>query len=117
MNEFLLLLPVILFPATAAAVFIYLRSSFKLLELVKTNDALWQELGCPTVGWTNEGDREFKTITPLLPWLWWIWSGNTSELDHAIATRLASTRQALTIGMLLFVLTTLAIVALVLSSM
>lgn len=98
MNTFLLVVIVATIPLSALFVFLYLRSSNVLLALVRKKDeALWQELGCPERVRAGRGE----TISPLFPWLYWIWSGKTDVLTHDIAWHLTTTRNYLRISLAL----------------
>ena len=79
------LLTGVAFALTFVAVFLYLRSSFRLLEgMHRHAPATWRRLGCPEKVWVDDGDGGIRTIKPLWPWLVWVWKGQAKELSAAL---------------------------------
>ena len=101
-------LTLISFVGMAINVFLYLRSSQTLLELVQADEALWQRLGRPELVRGREG----STISPIFPWLSWVWAGEPAGLTPKIRTQLMTTSRQLKTGLLLFMATTTIFLAL-----
>lgn len=106
MLTFLLLMVILMTLITGFVVFLYLRSSFELLELVREDEALWNRLGCPEKIHGRDFANRFATISSIEPWLSWVYSGNTAGLQPDIAARLVITRNMLMTALVLFMLTT-----------
>ena len=91
-----------LFPITGIVIFLYIRSTLKLLEDIQ-NDApdVWEHLGRP--------ERIFvqgmHTIQPIMPWIVWVWKGESAGLPVDIACSLIKTRKLFKGGLALFFLT------------
>ena len=93
-----------LFPVTGIVIFLYLRSTFRLLEGLQNNaPQVWEKLGKPEKGPFGPGGGD--SIKPLFPWLGWIWKGETEGLPVDIACGLIKTRRLFKGGLLLFFLT------------
>ncbi len=71
----------------------YLRTSFDLLDEVTRHPALWKQLGEPQVVYVWDGQVDYKTVQPLLPWLSWIWRADTRGLDSRLSSKLAETNR------------------------
>ncbi len=97
---------ILLILITGFVVFLYLRSSFELLELVRQDEALWNRLGGPVKIYGRDFDRRYATISSIGPWLTWVYSGNTAGLRSDIAARLLITRNMLMTALVLFMMTT-----------
>lgn len=108
MLMFLLVTVILLTLLTGFVVFLYLRSSFELLELVRQDEALWSRLGGPEKIYGRDFDRRYATISSIGPWLSWVYSGSTAGLKGDIAARLVITRNMLMTALVLFMLTTVA---------
>jgi hypothetical protein len=108
MQMVLFVLTIFLGLLTGVVVFLYLRSSFELLRLVRQDEALWNSLGCPEKIYGRDFDHRYSTISSLGPWLTWVYSGSTAGLQRDIAERLIITRNMLITAFALFVLTTVA---------
>lgn len=106
MEMALFVLTILVMLITGVVVFLYLRSSFELLELVRQDEALWNSLGCPEKVRGREFNNSYVTISPLGPWLSWVYSGSTAGLQRDIAERLVITRNMLITAFVLFMLTT-----------
>jgi hypothetical protein len=106
MLTFLWVTLMLLLLITGFVVFLYLRSSFELLELVRQDEALWSRLGGPEKIYGRDFDRRYATISSIGPWLSWVYSGNTAGLQPDIASRLVITRNMLITALVLFILTT-----------
>lgn len=106
MLTFLLVTVILMSLVTGFVVFLYLRSSFELLELVRQDEALWKRLGSPEKIYGRDFDRRYASITSLGPWLSWVYAGSTAGLQSAIAERLLITRNMLITALALFMLTT-----------
>ncbi len=114
MLTFLWITLLLLMPITGLVVFLYLRSSFELLELVREDVALWNRLGGPEKVYGRDFANRFVTISPIGPWLSWVYSGSTAGLRRDIVARLLVTRNMLIAALLLFVLTTFVSAAMML---
>ena len=106
MEMALFVLTILVMLITGFVIFLYLRSSFELLELVRQDEALWNSLGCPEKVYGRDFDRRYVTISPLGPWLSCVYSGSTTGLQRDIAERLVITRNMLITAFVLFMLTT-----------
>ena len=106
MEMVLFVLTILMMLITGVVVFLYLRSSFELLEMVREDEALWTRLGCPEKIYGRDFDHRIVTISPLGPWLSWVYSGSTAGLQRDIAERLVITRNMLITAFVLFMLTT-----------
>jgi hypothetical protein len=106
MEMALFVLTILMMLITGVVVFLYLRSSFELLEMVREDEALWTRLGCPEKIYGRDFDHRIVTISPLGPWLSWVYSGRTAGLQRDIAERLVITRNMLITAFVLFMLTT-----------
>lgn len=102
MTPILFVLTLLSFTGMAINIFLYLRSTRTLLELVQADEALWARLGRPE--WVR--GREGSTISPLFPWLSWVWTGEPAGLSPKIRTQLMTTSRQLKTGLLLFIATT-----------
>ena len=105
-------------PIAVATIFLYLRASFELLELVRRYEpATWRSLGEPERVWVRGGTQGgFDTIQPIGPWLSWVWSGGVERLDPQVARSLARTRRLLRTGCIAFAGAVVAILVLVLTA-
>lgn len=106
MQTFLWVTLMLLLLITGLVVFLYLRSSFELLELVRQDEALWNRLGGPEKIYGRDFDHRYATISSIGPWLSWVYSGSTAGLQPDIAARLVITRNMLMTALVLFMLTT-----------
>ena len=106
MLTFLWVTVMLLMLITGFVIFLYLRSSFALLELVRQDEALWNSLGCPEKVRGRDFNNSYATISSIGPWLSWVYSGSTAGLEHDIAARLMITRNMLITAFVLFMLTT-----------
>lgn len=92
-----------LFPVTGIVIFLYLRSTFRLLEDLQNNaPEVWVKLGRPE---RTVVRRSMHTIKPIFPWIGWIWKGETEGLPVDIASSLIKTRRLFKGGLVLFFLT------------
>ncbi|EKD41924.1 MAG: hypothetical protein ACD_73C00440G0004 [uncultured bacterium] len=113
MEIFLFIAVFLLVPAAAVVIVLYLRSGFTLLELVQKDEALWKELGEPhkiRMGPKRDGTY---TITPIGPWLTWVWHAQASCASSSLVSQLQKTSLLLKIGLVLFTLDAIAIAVLV----
>ncbi|MEX2611721.1 MAG: hypothetical protein WEA24_17500 [Gemmatimonadota bacterium] len=86
-------------PVAVGVIFLYLRASFELLDLVRSkHPELWQSLGKPERVYVQEQQRGFHTIQPLMPWLSWVWSGSPEKLSPYVALKLRRARSLLVTG-------------------
>lgn len=106
MLTFLLVTVILMSLATGFVIFLYIRSSFELLELVRDDEDLWNRLGCPEIVHGRDFANRFSTISSLGPWLSWVYAGSTAGLQPDIAARLLITRNMLITALALFMLTT-----------
>lgn len=106
MLTFLWVTVIVLTLLTGFVVFLYLRSSFELLELVREDEALWNRLGCPEKIHGRDFAHRYATISSPGPWLSWVYSGSTAGLQRDIAARLVITRNMMIAALVLFMLTT-----------
>lgn len=106
MLTFLWVMVLMLTLLTGLVIFLYLRSSFELLELVRQDEALWNRLGCPEKIHGRDFANRYATISSPGPWLSWVYSGSTAGLQPDIAARLVITRNMLMTALVLFMLTT-----------
>jgi len=106
MQMVLFVLTILMTLITGFVIFLYLRSSFELLELVRQDEALWNRLGCPEKIYGRDFDHRYTTISSLGPWLKWVYAGSTAGLQRDIAARLLITRNMLITSFVLFMLTT-----------
>jgi len=91
-----------LFPITGIVIFLYLRSTFRLLENLRKNaPEVWEHLGRPEI----INVRGMQTIKPLFPWIGWVWKGETEGLPVNIAHDLIKTQKLFKASLLLFSLT------------
>ena len=91
-----------LFPVTGIVIFLYIRSTFRLLEGLQNNaPEVWEKLGKPERIFV----RGMHTIQPIFPWIGWIWKGETEGLPVDIACSLIKTRRLFKGGLVLFFLT------------
>jgi len=90
-----------LFPITGIVIFLYLRSTFRLLEGLQNNaPEVWEKLGKPERIFV----KGMYTIKPIFPWIGWIWKGETEGLPVDIACGLIKTRRLFKGGLVLFFL-------------
>lgn len=104
MLTFLWITLMLLMLVTGLVVFLYIRSSFELLDLVREDEALWVRLGNPEKIHGRDFANRFATISSIGPWLSWVYSGSTAGLRRDIAARLVITRNMLIAALVLFVL-------------
>lgn len=97
------------FLATALVIFLYIRSSFILLDLVKQDEAVWGQLDCPDRHYIRDGATRALTVRPLFPWLGWIWLGDPQGVSQPIASRLLTTSKLLRLGLVMFVVVSLVL--------
>ncbi|MFC1495677.1 hypothetical protein ACFL6W_10380 [Thermodesulfobacteriota bacterium] len=91
-----------LFPVTGIVIFLYIRSTFQLLEDLQNNaPEVWEKLGKPK----RVGAGTMDTIKPLFPWVGWVWKGESEGLPVNIAHSLIKTRKLFKGGLGLFSLT------------
>jgi hypothetical protein len=91
-----------LFPVTGIVTFLYIRSTFRLLESLRKNaPEVWEKLGRPEKSYMRGGAQ---TIKPLFPWIGWVWKGETEGLSINIARSLKKTQKLFKAGLLLFFL-------------
>jgi hypothetical protein len=111
---FLFIIATVGVPAAAVTIFFYLQSSFALVELLqRRHPDLWHALGEPTKIRIQQQRGGFYTITPLRPWLSWIWSGETTSLPPKVTEGLVQTRRLLRLGLIVFGIDLVAILALI----
>jgi len=87
-----------LFAVTGIVIFLYIRSTFQLLEGLQNNaPEVWEKLGKPKI--VGHG------IWPIFPWIGWIWKGETEGLPADIACGLIKTGRLFKGSFVLFSLT------------
>lgn len=117
METLLVVLALILFPATGVCIYLYLQSTFQLLKLVQNDPALWRSLGRPRKIHVREAaPGGFQTIQPIGPWLAWVWAAQPApDASAPLAERLRATSRLLKRGLLLFAATLGVVASLALS--
>lgn len=87
-------------PVAVLLIFLYVRASFELLELVQRHEPdLWNALGRPERVYLQQSQGGFHTIQPIGPWFSWTWSGSALGLHPDVVAVLARTRSRLRIGL------------------
>ncbi len=107
-------LTLISFVLTAYFILAYLKQTSHLLQIVQQQEPeLWEQLGRPEHTVVNTGNSTMRTISPLWPWLQWVWSHDTARVKHpSTGTALSNVSSLLRRSLLLFGVTCILILTL-----
>ena len=115
------IIALVCFAYTGITIYLYLTSSFQLLEHVQSSaPEIWESLGRPEKKWIQNATPGkaggMYTIQPLWPWLNWVWQADSSGLDFRLGKNLKQVSRLLKRGLAGFGVTMLAFVYVIIIS-